>query len=113
MIARGTCTTSTPRPAARLPIITRASVITLARHLGHSVREEALPREALDVADERSFTGTAAEVSPIRSVDRRVIGSGRRGPITTVLQRAFFGLSTGETADRWGRLEYLGDPSHE
>ena len=94
-----------PITAALLPGITRDSVMTLAREHGFEVREQALPREALYVADELFFTGTAAEVSPIRSVDRIVIGEGRRGPITTVLQRAFFGLFTGATRDRWGWLE--------
>ncbi|HMA35167.1 MAG TPA: branched-chain amino acid transaminase [Chloroflexia bacterium] len=96
-----------PVTAALLPGITRDTVMVLARQLGYEVREQALPREALYVADELFFTGTAAEVSPIRSVDRIVIGSGRRGPITTALQQAFFGLFTGETRDRWGWLEYL------
>jgi branched-chain amino acid aminotransferase len=97
-----------PVTAALLPGITRESVMTLAREHGYEVREQALPREALYVADELFFTGTAAEVSPIRSVDRILIGEGRRGPITTVLQRAFFGLFTGVTRDRWGWLEPVG-----
>jgi branched-chain amino acid aminotransferase len=97
-----------PVTAALLPGITRDSVMTLAREHGYEVREQALPREALYVADELFFTGTAAEVSPIRSVDRIIIGEGRRGPITTVLQRAFFGLFTGVTRDRWGWLEPVG-----
>ena len=71
------------------------------------MREQTLPREALYLADELFFTGTAAEVSPIRSVDRQVIGTGKRGPITTDLQKAFFGLFNGETRDRWGWLDYL------
>jgi branched-chain amino acid aminotransferase len=96
-----------PITAALLPGITRDTLITLARHLGYDVREQALPREALYVADELFFTGTAAEVSPIRSVDRQVIGAGKRGPITTILQQAFFGLFTGKTEDRWGWLEYV------
>jgi len=94
-----------PISAAILPGITRDSVITLARQLGYEVREEPLPREAIYCADEAFFTGTAAEVSPIRSVDGLVIGEGRRGPVTAALQKAFFGLFTGETEDRWGWLE--------
>jgi branched-chain amino acid aminotransferase len=94
-----------PLSSAILPGITRDSVITLARHLGYEVREQVLPREALYVADEAFFTGTAAEISPIRSVDGIVLGAGRRGPITGVLQKAFFGLWSGETEDRWGWLE--------
>jgi branched-chain amino acid aminotransferase len=53
------------------------------------------------------FTGTAAEVSPVRSDDGIVIGAGKRGPITTVIQNAFFGLFNGETEDRWGWVEYV------
>ena len=96
-----------PITAALLPGITRDTVMTLARDMGYEVREQNLPREALYLADELFFTGTAAEVSPIRSVDRQVIGTGKRGPITTQLQQAFFGLFNGETRDRWGWLDYL------
>lgn len=96
-----------PIVAALLPGITRDAVMTLARDLGYEVREQALPRELLYVADELFFTGTAAEVSPIRSVDGLQIGEGRRGPITTAIQQAFFGLFNGETQDRWGWLEYV------
>jgi len=96
-----------PVTAALLPGITRDSVQTLARHLGYEVREQNLPREALYLADEVFFTGTAAEVSPVRSVDGIVIGAGKRGPITTVIQNAFFGLFNGETEDRWGWVEYV------
>jgi branched-chain amino acid aminotransferase len=98
---------TTPVSAAILPGITRDSVMTLARELGYEVREQNLPREALYVADELFFTGTAAEVSPIRSVDGVTIGAGRRGPITTAIQKAFFGLFNGETEDRWGWLDYV------
>jgi branched-chain amino acid aminotransferase len=61
----------------------------------------------LYIADELFFTGTAAEVTPIRSVDRIQIGAGKRGPVTEVLQKAFFGLFTGATADKWGWLDYV------
>ena len=94
-----------PLTAALLPGVTRDAVMTLARHLGYDVREQALPREMLYLADELFFTGTAAEVTPIRSVDRSVVGSGKRGPITTEIQRAFFGLVSGQIEDRWGWLE--------
>jgi branched-chain amino acid aminotransferase len=94
-----------PLVAAILPGITRDTIITLARHLGYEVREQALPREALYLADEAFFTGTAAEISPIRSVDRIAVGAGRRGPVTAALQKAFFGLFAGETEDHWGWLE--------
>jgi branched-chain amino acid aminotransferase len=90
---------------AGLSGITRDSVIRLARDLGHEVREAAIPREMLYVADELFFTGTAAEVTPIRSVDHITVGAGRRGPITEKLQKAFFGLFTGATPDKYGWLE--------
>jgi branched-chain amino acid aminotransferase len=96
-----------PFTAAILPGITRDAVTTLARGLGYEVREQNLPREALYLADELFFTGTAAEVTPIRSVDGLTIGIGKRGPITTAIQQAFFGLFSGETEDRWGWLEYV------
>ena len=96
-----------PLTAALLPGITRDTIMTLARELGYEVREQNLPREALYLADELFFTGTAAEVSPIRSVDGIPIGAGKRGPITTAVQKAFFGLFNGETEDRWGWLEYV------
>lgn len=85
--------------------ITRDTVITLAREHGFEVREQAIPRELLYLADEIFLTGTAAEITPVRSVDRITIGAGRRGPITEALQSAFFGLFTGKTPDKWGWLE--------
>ena len=90
---------------AGLSGITRDSVIHLARDRGYEVREAAIPREMLYVADELFFTGTAAEITPIRSVDRITVGSGRRGPVTEVLQKAFFGLFSGATPDTHGWLE--------
>jgi branched-chain amino acid aminotransferase len=99
---------STPSLASSiLGGITRDSVITLARDLGYTVVETGLPREALYVADEVFFVGTAAEVTPIRSIDKITIGSGRRGPITEKLQRAFFAVINGETPDRHGWLTYV------
>jgi branched-chain amino acid aminotransferase len=85
--------------------ITRASVITLARDMGYEVRETSIPREMLYIADELFFTGTAAEITPIRSVDRITVGAGRRGPVTEKLQKAFFGLFTGATPDKYNWLE--------
>ena len=70
--------------------ITRDAVITLAEERGYTVKEQMLPREALYIADEVFFTGTAAEITPIRSIDHHTIGRGRRGPITAELQEAFF-----------------------
>jgi branched-chain amino acid aminotransferase len=85
--------------------ITRDTVVQLARAHGFEVREQSLPRELLYLADEIFLTGTAAEVTPVRSVDRITIGAGKRGPITEVLQSAFFGLFTGKTPDKHGWLE--------
>jgi len=100
----------TPHAAASLLTgITRASVMTLAEELGFKVVEQSMPREMLYIADEIFLTGTAAEVTPVRSVDRIEIGDGRRGPITEQLQKAFFGLFNGTTEDKWGWLEPVGD----
>ncbi|MBC7235989.1 MAG: branched-chain amino acid transaminase [Chloroflexi bacterium] len=90
-----------PVSASVLPGITRNCVITLARDLGYEVRQQLIPRELLYVADELFFTGTAAEVTPIRSVDHIVIGPGRRGPITTKLQNEFFKIVSGKVQDRY------------
>jgi len=87
--------------------ITRDSVMTLARELGYVVSESALPREALYTADEVFFVGTAAEVTPVRSVDKIQVGGGRPGPVTTALQRAFFDVINGEVPDRHGWLTYV------
>ena len=87
--------------------ITRDTIMRLARERGLTVRECAVPRELLYLADELFFTGTAAEVTPIRSVDRIPVGAGRRGTITETLQQAFFGLFNGQTADKWGWLDYV------
>lgn len=93
-----------PLHASILPGITRDSVITLARDLGFEVRQEQLPREALYIADEVFFTGTAVEITPIRSIDRMTIGDGRRGPVTEQLQRQFFDIVTGRSEDPYGWL---------
>lgn len=85
--------------------ITRDTVMKLAAQRGIEVVEHAIPRESLYLADELFFTGTAAEITPIRSVDRIEIGTGKRGPITKQLQDAFFGLFSGETEDSYGWLE--------
>jgi branched-chain amino acid aminotransferase len=87
--------------------LTRDTVMTLARQQGFEVRETSIPREMLYLCDELFFTGTAAEVTPIRSVDRITVGAGHRGPITEKLQRAFFGLFSGTTHDQWGWLDYV------
>jgi branched-chain amino acid aminotransferase len=87
--------------------LTRDAVMRLARERGLEVRECAIPRELLYLADEAFFTGTAVEIIAIRSVDRLTIGNGRRGPVTEMLQNAFFGLFSGKTADKWGWLDYV------
>ena len=87
--------------------LTRDTVLRLARERGLEVRETSIPREMLYLADELFFTGTAAEITPVRSVDRIKIGAGKRGPITESLQKAFFGLFEGRTPDKWGWLEYV------
>jgi branched-chain amino acid aminotransferase len=98
-----------PAACSILAGITRDSVMHLARDLGLEVAEQAIPREMLYFADELFFTGTAAEITPIRSVDRIDIGPGHRGPITADLQKAFFGLFSGETNDTRGWLEPVAD----
>jgi len=84
--------------------ITRSAVITIARDLGYEVREQALPRDFLYIADEIFMTGTAAEVTPVRSVDRIVVGAGKRGPITQRIQERFFAIVHGEVPDTHGWL---------
>lgn len=89
--------------------ITRDSAIVLAKDLGYEVREQAIPREMLYIADEVFFTGTAAEITPIRSVDKITIGAGKRGPITEKLQQEFFGITEGSLPDRHGWLYPVND----
>lgn len=93
-----------PLGNSALPGITRATIIFLAKRMGIEIIETPIPRESLYIADEVFFTGTAAEVSPIRSVDRIPIGSGSRGPITAKLQAEFFRVINGETPDTEGWL---------
>jgi branched-chain amino acid aminotransferase len=96
-----------PLSSSVLPGITRDSVITLARDLGYHVAEETIPREMLYIADEVFFTGSAVEVTPVRSIDRIAIGSGRRGPITQKLQEEFFALIDGRREDNHHWLTYV------
>jgi branched-chain amino acid aminotransferase len=96
-----------PMAASILNGITRDSVIRIAQDLGFEVVEQDLPRESLYLADEVFFTGTAAEVTPIRSVDRIQVGSGVRGPITTAIQRRFFEVISGKAEDRYGWLDFI------
>lgn len=103
LVRRGVLYTP-PSSAGILAGITRDTVMTLARELGYAVEERDLPREALYTSDEVFMTGTAAEITPVRSVDRKAVGSGKPGPVTRALQQAFFGLFDGSTADRWDWL---------
>jgi len=90
--------------ASILKGITRDSVMVIARDLGYEVREEAIPRELLYIADEAFFSGTAAELTPIRSVDRIQVGDGKPGAITRAIQTQYMGICKGELEDRFGWL---------
>ncbi len=81
--------------------------MSLARDAGYTVVEQQIAREMLYIADEIFFTGTAAEITPIRSVDRIVVGAGKRGPITERLQKEFFAMIHGDVEDRYGWLTPL------
>ncbi|MGI9329329.1 MAG: branched-chain amino acid transaminase [Gammaproteobacteria bacterium] len=100
-----------PACASILTGITRDTVVVLAKDLGLEVVEQSMPREMLYISDEMFLTGTAAEVTPVRSVDHIAVGNGGRGPITRQIQDAFFGLFNGQTEDRWGWLESVADSS--
>jgi len=97
-----------PLSSSVLPGITRDTVLTLARELGIPIVETVIPREMLYIADEVFFSGTAAEITPIRSVDKSPIGAGCRGPVTEKLQKAFFEIVEGKTADTHGWLTPVG-----
>jgi branched-chain amino acid aminotransferase len=90
--------------ASILKGITRDSVMVIARDLGYEVREESIPRELLYIADEAFFSGTAAELTPIRSVDRIQVGAGKPGAITRAIQTQYMGICKGELEDRFGWL---------
>ena len=96
-----------PLGASVLPGITRDSILTLAREAGIPVVETIVPREMLYIADEVFFSGTAAEITPIRSIDRIAIGNGRRGPIAEQLQKEFFGVINGTREDKYGWLSHV------
>ena len=95
---------TTPKTAAILPGITRDTCMTLLKELGYEIREENIPRESMYLADEIFMCGTAAEVTPVRSVDGIAVGNGGRGPITKEVQDMFFGLFNGQTPDKWNWL---------
>jgi branched-chain amino acid aminotransferase len=100
-----------PLGSSVLPGITRSSVMTLCEDLKIPVREQVIPREMLYIADEVFFTGTAAEISPLRSVDRIKVGKGSRGPITKALQEEFFAILKGTNADRHNWLTPVNVPA--
>ncbi|MEK7266731.1 MAG: branched-chain amino acid transaminase [Pseudomonadota bacterium] len=93
-----------PASASILQGVTRDTVMTLARAEGFEILEQAMPREALYLADEIFFTGTAAEITPVKSVDHRPTRANGCGPVTKLLQDRFFGLFDGTTKDQWGWL---------
>jgi branched-chain amino acid aminotransferase len=87
--------------------ITRDSITTLLSELGYKVVKEPIPRDLLYIADEIFFTGTAAEVTPVRSVDRIKVGSGSRGPVTKAVQDEFFAITGGQKPDPYGWLTHV------
>ena len=107
---RDGCLFTAPLSSGILSGITRDSVVTLAQDMGVDVREQVMPREFLYGADELFFCGTAAEITPIRSVDRIPIGEGRPGPITRRIQQDYMGIATGKLPDRHGWLTVVAEP---
>jgi len=103
VVRNGTLQTA-PLGNSVLPGITRDSVLRIAHDLGIPVVEAGIPREMLYIADEVFFTGTAAEVTPIRSVDKISVGKGVTGPVTRSIQKEFFAIVRGEKPDRYGWL---------
>jgi branched-chain amino acid aminotransferase len=103
-LVRGGVLYTTPLANSVLNGITRASVLTIAKSLDIPVVEQALPREMLYICDEAFFTGTAAEVTHLRSVDRIMVGDGTMGPITTAIHEEFFGIVNGTRPDKYGWL---------
>ncbi|QKE40666.1 MAG: branched-chain amino acid transaminase [Ferrovum myxofaciens] len=107
MVKRGVL--YTPDLSSALEGITRDSIIQLAQEMGITVLERRISRDELYTADEVFFTGTAAEVTPIREIDRRVIGQGTRGPLTEKLQSAYFDCVKGRAPSHRDWLTFLGD----
>lgn len=97
----------TPPLTSILPGITRDAVMTIARDLGLVVEEQRFSRDELYMADEAFFTGTAAEITPVREVDRRTIGKGEPGPVTKKLQEIFFQVVKGQKPEYQGWLTYM------
>jgi len=101
------CLITPPLASSVLPGITRNCVKHLAKELNIPVEEQAIPRELLYVADEVFFTGSAAEITPIRTIDKIPIGEGKRGPVTKQLQEEFFSHIKAEKEDKFGWLTYI------
>ncbi len=99
-----------PLSASTLPGITRLTVLELSKEMNIDVEEKTIPREMMYAADEMFFTGTAAEITPIRSVDRLPVGKGKRGPVTERIQKAFFDIVEGKVPDAHGWLTPVGVP---
>jgi branched-chain amino acid aminotransferase len=96
-----------PLAASILGGITREMIMTVAQDLGYRVSEEMLPRELLYIADELFFAGTAVEITPVRSVDKIKVGTGRRGVVTEAIQRRFLGIINGDSPDTHGWLTFV------
>jgi branched-chain amino acid aminotransferase len=107
MLVRDGVLITTPVDGTILQGITRNSVLAIAKELDIEVRETAIPREMLYTADEVFFTGTAAEITPIRSIDRVTVGSGARGPVTERIQQRFLDIVNGRVADSHGWLTHV------
>ena len=112
-LVRGGVLYTTPLANSVLNGITRNSVLTIAREIGVTIVEQALPREMLYICDEAFFTGTAAEVTHLRSVDRILVGDGTMGPVTSAIHDEFFGIVNGTKPDRYGWLTPVKVPSTE
>ena len=110
-VVRNGAVTTPPLSDAGLSGITRDSVLMICRDLGIPIQEQAVPREMLYIADEVFFSGTAAEITPIRSVDRIQVGGGSRGPIAKRIQEEFFAITSGKREDRHGWLSPVGIPT--
>lgn len=108
LVSGGTLVT-TPLDGTILGGITRDTIMTLANEAGIPVREAHIPREMLYMADEVFFTGTAAELTPVRSIDRITIGAGKPGPVTTLMQQQYLDAVHGRTDDTHGWLTYCRD----
>ena len=109
-VVRGDKIMTPPLASSVLPGITRDSAMTLAQEMGYTVIEQPLAREMLYIAEEIFFTGTAAEITPVRSVDRIVVGEGQPGPVTRRLQERFLSIVQGQAEDKYGWLTLCNQP---